>query len=94
MCAETNYESQQGVVVNSIMGSLTTVRRACEVYAKLKRISTDAVTSAAVQSHMTKAVGGATKIPGLSTGNVCRNLSLVKALHKAAFDLLACLWRD
>ena len=60
---ETNEESQQGVVGNTTMGNLTTVKRAAEVFAKKKGMTIDKVTSAALQSFMTETSGNYDTLP-------------------------------
>ena len=63
VCAETNHETQEGVVVNSIMGNLTTVKRAADVYAKLKNIDVASVTAPALLAFMLTATGSIGDIP-------------------------------
>ena len=58
-----HYESQEGVVQNSVMGNLTTVKRACSVYAAKKKVSPDKVISGALQSFMTAATGNYHALP-------------------------------
>ena len=54
---ETNDGSQQGVVGNTTMGNLTTVKRAAEVYAIKKGLTLEKVTSAALQTFMMETAG-------------------------------------
>ena len=63
MRAETNYESQEGVVQNSVMGNLTTLKRARDVYAAKKKVRPDKVGSAALQFFMTEATGNFHALP-------------------------------
>ena len=57
LCSETNHESHEGVVVNTLMGNLTTVKRARDIYGKKKSIASEKVTSAALQDFMLTATG-------------------------------------
>ena len=58
-CVETNHESQFGVVKNTCMGQLTTVKRAAQVYAANHaeiKFPAD-VTSAALLTFLKKTTG-------------------------------------
>ena len=45
------------------MGNLTTIKRACSVYAIKNKVNTDKVTSSALQAWMTKATGNYHALP-------------------------------
>ena len=57
MCAETNHEGQEGIVMNTTMGSLTTVKRAVGIYGAATGTSPGDVTSAALLEYMLEICG-------------------------------------
>ena len=55
--ADTNYGSQEGVVKNTVMANLTTIKRAVAVFAKKSNIQVTKVTCGALQAFMMKTTG-------------------------------------